>query len=101
MIYLNPNLIGLVSPGNSLGRCLIVRLNHSANSIALVIIDIVLCGVAFVCFGKLVKRVDLSTKQEKQQASTLHIGTHILSKDNTQGSSQTRYQLNSHPYPPR
>ncbi|VVH66173.1 hypothetical protein BSPLISOX_597 [uncultured Gammaproteobacteria bacterium] len=40
--------------------------------------------------------LDLSTKQEKQQASTLHIGTHILSKDNTQGSSQTRYQLNSH-----
>jgi hypothetical protein len=41
--------------------------------------------------------LDLSTKQEKQQASTLHIGTHILSKDNTQGSSQTHYQLNSHP----
>jgi hypothetical protein len=31
--------------------------NHTADSIALVIIDRVLCGVAFVCFGKLVKSV--------------------------------------------
>jgi insecticidal toxin complex protein TccC len=35
----------------------------------------------------------------KQQSSTLHIGTHILSesnKDNTQSPNQTRYQLTSH-----
>ncbi|CAC9461735.1 hypothetical protein [uncultured Gammaproteobacteria bacterium] len=39
--------------------------------------------------------LDLSTNQAKQQNSTLHIGTHILSessKDNT----QTHYQLTSH-----
>ncbi|SSC07484.1 RHS repeat-associated core domain-containing protein [bacterium endosymbiont of Bathymodiolus sp. 5 South] len=43
--------------------------------------------------------LDLSTNQAKQQSSTLHIGTHILSKsskDNTQTPHQTRYQLNSH-----
>ncbi|SSC08962.1 RHS repeat-associated core domain-containing protein [bacterium endosymbiont of Bathymodiolus sp. 5 South] len=43
--------------------------------------------------------LDISTKQAKQQTSTLHIGTHILSessKDNTQIPNQTRYQLNSH-----
>jgi hypothetical protein len=37
----------------SLALCLIVRLNHTADSIALVIIDRVLCGVAFVYFGEL------------------------------------------------
>ncbi|CAC9650512.1 hypothetical protein [uncultured Gammaproteobacteria bacterium] len=39
--------------------------------------------------------LDISTNQAKQQANTLHVGTHILcesSKDNT----QTRYQLTSH-----
>jgi hypothetical protein len=36
---------------------LVVRFNHAADSIALVIIDIVLCDVAFVCFGKLVKGI--------------------------------------------
>ncbi|VVH67426.1 hypothetical protein BSPLISOX_517, partial [uncultured Gammaproteobacteria bacterium] len=43
--------------------------------------------------------LDLSTNQEKQQSSTLHIGTHILSensKDNTQSPNQTHYQLTSH-----
>jgi hypothetical protein len=33
------------------------RFNHSADSIALVFINIVLCGVTLVCFGKLVKGV--------------------------------------------
>jgi RHS repeat-associated protein len=39
--------------------------------------------------------LDISINQAKQQSTTLHIGTHILSessKDNT----QTHYQLNSH-----
>ncbi len=43
--------------------------------------------------------LDLSTNQAKQQSTTLHIGTHILSessKDNTQTPHQTHYQLNSH-----
>jgi hypothetical protein len=52
---------------------------------------IVLSDVVFVCFSELVKRViiqsqrgylpslELSTNQAKQQTSTLHIGTHILS----------------------
>ena len=43
--------------------------------------------------------LDLSINQTKQQSTTLHIGTHILSessKDNTQTTHQTRYQLNSH-----
>ncbi len=43
--------------------------------------------------------LELSTKQAKQQTSTLHIGTHIISessKDNTQNPNQTRYQLTSH-----
>ncbi|VVH54936.1 hypothetical protein BSPCLSOX_1383, partial [uncultured Gammaproteobacteria bacterium] len=43
--------------------------------------------------------LDISTNQTKQQSSTLHIGTHVLSensKDNTQTPHQTRYQLNSH-----
>ncbi|VVH64264.1 hypothetical protein BSPLISOX_2541 [uncultured Gammaproteobacteria bacterium] len=43
--------------------------------------------------------LDLSINQAKQQNSTLHIGTHILSessKDNTQSANQTRYQLTSH-----
>ena len=43
--------------------------------------------------------LDLSINQAKQQSTTLHIGTHILSensKDNTQSPNQTRYQLNSH-----
>ena len=43
--------------------------------------------------------LDLSTNQAKQQTSTLHIGTHILSessKDNTQNPNQTHYQLTSH-----
>jgi Trp operon repressor len=39
--------------------------------------------------------LDLSTKQEKQQASTLHIGTHILS-ESSKDNAQTRYQLTSH-----
>jgi insecticidal toxin complex protein TccC len=41
--------------------------------------------------------LDLSINQAKQQSTTLHIGTHILSessKDNTQ--NHTRYQLTSH-----
>jgi hypothetical protein len=53
-----------------LALCLIVRLNHSANSIALVIIDIVLCGVAFVCFGKLVKRANNNRGTETQQSTS-------------------------------
>jgi RHS repeat-associated protein len=43
--------------------------------------------------------LDLSTNQTKQQSTTLHIGTHILSessKDNAQTPHQTHYQLNSH-----
>ncbi len=43
--------------------------------------------------------LDISTNEAKQQSSTLHIGTHILSesnKDNTQSPNQTRYQLTSH-----
>ncbi|CAC9436407.1 hypothetical protein [uncultured Gammaproteobacteria bacterium] len=43
--------------------------------------------------------LDISNNQTKQQSTTLHIGTHILSKsreDNTQPPHQTRYQLNSH-----
>jgi hypothetical protein len=43
--------------------------------------------------------LDLSINQTKQQSTTLHIGTHILSessKDNAQTMYQTRYQLNSH-----
>ena len=36
-----------------------------------------------------------STNQAKQQNSTLHIGTHILSESN-KNNTQTRYQLNSH-----
>jgi uncharacterized protein (DUF2062 family) len=41
----------------SLALCLVIRLNHSANSIALVIINIVFYGIVFVCCGKLVKGV--------------------------------------------
>jgi hypothetical protein len=51
--------------------------------------------VVFVAKGLL----DLSISQAKQQNSTLHIGTHILSessKDNKQSANQTRYQLTSH-----
>ncbi|VVH66040.1 hypothetical protein BSPLISOX_742 [uncultured Gammaproteobacteria bacterium] len=43
--------------------------------------------------------LDLSTNQAKQQTSTLHISTHIISessKDSTQSLNQTRYQLTSH-----
>ncbi|CAC9435133.1 hypothetical protein [uncultured Gammaproteobacteria bacterium] len=43
--------------------------------------------------------LDISINQTKQQSTTLHIGTHILSKsseNNTQPPHQTRYQLNSH-----
>ncbi|CAC9447743.1 insecticidal toxin complex protein [uncultured Gammaproteobacteria bacterium] len=43
--------------------------------------------------------LDLSINQAKQQSSTLHIGTHILSessKDNAKIPNQTRYQLTSH-----
>ncbi|VVH60032.1 Putative insecticidal toxin complex [uncultured Gammaproteobacteria bacterium] len=43
--------------------------------------------------------LDISTNQAKQQSSTLHIGTHILSessKDNTQNPNQTHYQLTNH-----
>ena len=43
--------------------------------------------------------LEISTNEAKQQSSTLHIGTHILSessKDNTQNPTQTRYQLISH-----
>ncbi|CAC9570535.1 RHS repeat-associated core domain-containing protein [thiotrophic endosymbiont of Bathymodiolus puteoserpentis (Logatchev)] len=43
--------------------------------------------------------LEISTNEAKQQSSTLHIGTHILSessKDNTQNPAQTRYQLISH-----
>ncbi|VVH60063.1 hypothetical protein BSPCLSOX_2559 [uncultured Gammaproteobacteria bacterium] len=43
--------------------------------------------------------LDISINKAKQQTSTLHIGTHILSeisKDNTQSHSKTRYQLTSH-----
>ncbi|VVH66218.1 hypothetical protein BSPLISOX_1920, partial [uncultured Gammaproteobacteria bacterium] len=36
-----------------------------------------------------------STNQAKQQNSTLHIGTHILS-ESSKNNTQTRYQLNSH-----
>ncbi|SEH88642.1 hypothetical protein BAZSYMA_ACONTIG03871_2 [Bathymodiolus azoricus thioautotrophic gill symbiont] len=36
---------------------LVVRFSYSANSFALVIINIALCGVAFVCFGEFVKGV--------------------------------------------
>jgi hypothetical protein len=43
--------------GKDKTQVLIVRLNHTADSIALVIIDRVLCGVAFVCFGEPVKGV--------------------------------------------
>ena len=39
--------------------------------------------------------LDLSTNQAKQQSSTLHIGTHILSESN-KDNAQTHYQLNSH-----
>jgi hypothetical protein len=41
----------------SLALRLIVRFNHSADSPVLAIIDIVLYGVVFVCFSKLVKGV--------------------------------------------
>ncbi|SEH80161.1 hypothetical protein BAZSYMA_ACONTIG167568_0 [Bathymodiolus azoricus thioautotrophic gill symbiont] len=34
--------------------CLVVRFNHSADSLALIIINIVLCGVGFVCFSKFI-----------------------------------------------
>ncbi|SSC07649.1 RHS repeat-associated core domain-containing protein [bacterium endosymbiont of Bathymodiolus sp. 5 South] len=39
--------------------------------------------------------LDLSTKQAKQQTSTLHIGTHILS-ETIESNTQTHYQLTSH-----
>jgi transcriptional regulator of acetoin/glycerol metabolism len=53
----------------------------------------------FAWCDRLVSSLDLSINQAKQQSTTLHIGTHILSessKDNTQSPNQTRYQLNSH-----
>jgi hypothetical protein len=37
-----------------LALCLVVRFNHSADSLALIIINIVLCGVGFVCFSKFI-----------------------------------------------
>jgi hypothetical protein len=46
-----------------------------------------------------VSRLPLTSNQTKQQSTTLHIGTHILSessKDNAQTPYQTHYQLNSH-----
>ncbi len=39
--------------------------------------------------------LDLSINQTKQQTSTLHIGTHILSENN-KDNAQTHYQLASH-----
>jgi hypothetical protein len=39
--------------------------------------------------------LDLSTNQAKQQSTTQHIGTHILSESN-KDNAQTHYQLNSH-----
>jgi hypothetical protein len=36
--------------------------------------------------------LDLSSNQAKQQSSTLHIGTHILS-ESSKDNAQTRYQL--------
>jgi hypothetical protein len=43
--------------GTSLALYLLVRFSYSANSLALVIINIVLCGVAFVCFSEFVKGI--------------------------------------------
>jgi insecticidal toxin complex protein TccC len=40
--------------------------------------------------------LDISINQAKQQSTTLHIGTHILSKS-SKDNTQTHYQLNSHP----
>jgi hypothetical protein len=53
----NPNQTHYQLTSHLQSNTLIVRFNHSADSPALVIIDRVLCGVAFVCFGELVKGV--------------------------------------------
>jgi insecticidal toxin complex protein TccC len=39
--------------------------------------------------------LDISINQAKQQSTTLHIGTHILS-ETTESNTQTHYQLTSH-----
>jgi hypothetical protein len=53
------NLTALSHQANSgsLALYLLVRCSYSANSLALVIINIVLCGVGFVCFGEFVKGI--------------------------------------------
>jgi hypothetical protein len=51
---------------------LVVRFNHAADSIALVIIDIVLCGVAFVCYGStaIIAGKDKTQVQQKRYRYT-------------------------------
>jgi hypothetical protein len=39
--------------------------------------------------------LDISINQAKQQSTTLHIGTHILS-ETRESNTQTHYQLTSH-----
>jgi hypothetical protein len=51
------NLTNLSHQANSNTWQQTLTFNHAADSIALVIIDIVLYGVAFVCLGDLVKGV--------------------------------------------
>jgi hypothetical protein len=59
---------------------LIVRFNHAADSIALVVIDKVQSQRDYLPL------LDTSTNQAKQQTNTLRIGTHILSESSKDNS---------------
>jgi hypothetical protein len=57
----------------SLALYLLVRFSYSANSLALVIINIVLCGVAFVCFGEFGTETQQSTNDFDANGNLLHL----------------------------
>jgi hypothetical protein len=68
---------------------LIVKFNHTADSIALIVVDTILCGIGFVCFNEFIQASTLELNDKAQVVSYEHYypygGTALIAgKDKTE-----------------
>jgi hypothetical protein len=56
-----------------LALCLIVKFNHTADSIVLIVVDTILCGIGFVCFNEFIQGIVVVQLNSHLQSNTLEL----------------------------
>jgi hypothetical protein len=74
---------------------LIVKFNHTADSIALIVVDIILCGIGFVCFNEFIQGI--VSLEPYHQTYTYDTGNNLTNLSHQANSSAWQQTIAIHP----